>query len=199
MRNKNVLKNLAVSCLLLSPLFANAQERSTADAGGTSWLPYTTHGYVGASAGKADFDVDCVATFSCDEKDTGFKVYTGGVIQNIFGLELSYVDLGSAERAGGKTHARGVDLSLIANAPLAEHFSIFGKVGTTYGWTKTEASAPGVQTGSERGFGVSYGAGLNFDFNRQWGARAEWERHRFQFVDNDRYVNLYTVGVNYKF
>jgi opacity protein-like surface antigen len=46
---------------------------------------------------------------------------------------------------------------------------------------------------------VKYGLGLQYDFNKQLGVRGEWERYRVDIFDNKTDVDLYTLGVNYKF
>ena len=164
-----------------------------------SWLPLTSNGYVGISGGQVNYDLNCVSGYSCDDTTTGFKLFTGGKLWNVVGLELSYLELGKGHRAGGDIRARGIDLSLIGNLPINQGFSVFGKVGSTYGWTRTSASAPGISSGKERGFGLSYGAGLNYDFASNWGVRAEWERHRFDFVGANKDTDLFSVGVTYRF
>jgi OmpA-OmpF porin, OOP family len=99
---------ILLACVFSSPLVALAQDAtSTSNAptqsisatetnttlnGGTrySWIPFTTHGYVGASVGESNFDIDCASGFSCDRKATGFKVFTGGRFHDVIGLELSF-------------------------------------------------------------------------------------------------------------
>jgi OmpA-OmpF porin, OOP family len=164
-----------------------------------SWIPFTTHGYVGASVGESKFDIDCASGFSCDRKTTGFKIFTGGRFHDIIGLELSILELGKSDRAGGSTRARGANLSVIGNLPLNDRVSLFGRVGGTYGWTKTESNSSAIASGKDHGFGLGYGAGLNFNLSTNWGLRAEWERHRFQFVNEKSDIDLYSVGFNYKF
>jgi OmpA-OmpF porin, OOP family len=193
MGSNKLLKALVVCSAFAAPLSVNAQ-----DSASRSWLPFTDYGYVGASVGQAEFDTDCVAGFSCDDNDTSFKIFTGGRIRNVFGVELAYVDMGEIERAGGTTEARGVNLSAVGYLPLNERFSFFGKVGTTYGWTDTSAAA-GFDSGEEKDFGLSYGVGLNVELVNQWAARAEWERHNFEFAQDDDDIDLFTVGVSYKF
>lgn len=202
MRKGTLVRRVACGVMLLAPLAATAQVAARAAQQDTarSWLPFTTHGYVGASVGQSAYDLDCAAGFSCDDYDVGFKVYTGGRLRDIVGLELAYIDLGKVDRNGNSSRAYGANLSLIGNLPVAQQFSVFGKVGTTYGWTRTfVASDSGAPSGEESGFGLSFGAGLNYDVNRNWAVRAEWERHRFEFVRDDERVDLYTVGFNYKF
>jgi OmpA-OmpF porin, OOP family len=192
--NKKLLSRTLLTGLLVVPLASVAQTRDDS----YSWLPFTTHGYFGAAAGQSSFDLNCSPGFSCDDKDSAFKIYTGGKFHNVFGVELGYVDLGKVDFGIGTAKARGVNLSLVANLPLNEAFAVFGKVGSTYGSTEAPVFLEGNKR--ERGFGKSYGAGLEFSLGRNWGIRGEWERQTFEFANNgDRDVDLGTIGVHYKF
>jgi OOP family OmpA-OmpF porin len=178
---------------------AIAQQSSTTQTSEYRW-PYQKEfwGYFGASAGESDFS-DCPIGLSCDERDTAFKIYGGGKIKDIFGFELGYVDLGKGEFAGGDMRARGVNASLLLNAPIGTASGVHAKLGTTYGWTRISTTAPGVANGKERDFGVSYGLGATIGLSRNWQLRADWDRYRFEFADGDRDLDMYTVGVQYRF
>lgn len=166
-----------------------------------SWIPYTTNGYVTIAYGGGDFgDLDCATGFECDNPDWAAKINTGGMLNEWIGLELGYFHTGNADHNGGEARARGVNLSLTGFLPLNYGFSLMAKVGGTYGMTKLSGTAAGTPSGSEEGFGVSYGAGLSFDFNPNWSLTLEWERHNLKFAgDDDRNVDLATVGVRYRF
>lgn len=169
-----------------------------------SWLPYTTRGYVGLHWGQADFDdVPCSSAYSCDDtSDKAFKVYTGGMFNDYFGLELGYLNTGSVDRSGGRTRAHGANLSLIAQAPLGQVAGIYAKAGVTYGWTRTSTGglAVDVDDGKDSGAGPSYGAGLRFNATPNWALVLEWERHEMRFAGDDkRDVSLTTLGVQYRF
>lgn len=195
---RGIGRALLASAVILGCQAVHAQSRAYDSS--QSWLPYTTRGYVGISGGKADYDVPCTAGFDCDDSNEAFKIYTGGMLNQNFGLELGYLQGGEADRAGGNVKARGVNISLVGLLPFNETFEAFGKVGGTYGWTKTSASAlSGADTGKEEGGGVSYGVGLNVFFTPNWGAVVEWERHRFHFASGKEDVDLATVGLKYRF
>ncbi len=99
------------------------------------------------------------------------------------GVELGYLNAGKARRLGGDTEAHGFNLSLVGRAPVNEQFDLFGKVGTTYGRTRTSgASGLGVQTGKEDGFGMSYGVGARWAFTPQWAAVIEWGKPQTQVL-----------------
>ena len=182
---------------------AHAQTRTTSAGTPTqrSYLPGTTEGYVGLNVGQSKYDLRSgTGGFGFDDNDTGFKIYTGGYFHPNLGVEIGYLNMGSADRIGGRTKAQGVNLSLIGRAPLSEQFDVFGKVGTTYGRTRTNGfQGFDVATGKDDGFGLSYGLGVRWNFTPQWSAVLEWERHRFHFADGRNDVDLTSVGVQYRF
>jgi OmpA-OmpF porin, OOP family len=107
---------------------------------------------------------------------------------------------GEVDRNGGDVRAQGANLSLVGSIPLADNFSILGKVGGIYGWTRTRTVVPGVPGGGEDGLGLSYGAGLQYDINRKIGLRADWDRYRLKFAGGNKDdADLYSVGLIYKF
>ncbi len=166
-----------------------------------SMLPYTHNGYTGISAGRSKYDLSTGPVgMAYDNSDTAFKIYTGGFFHPNWGVELGYLNAGKARRLGGDTEAHGFNLSLVGRAPLNEQFDLFGKVGTTYGRTRTSgASGLGVQTGKEDGFGMSYGVGARWAFTPQWAAVIEWENHKLKFSDGKQDVKMTTVGLQYRF
>lgn len=193
---------LAVACAAMS---AQAQTSSSstspARADRSSWVPYTQDGYVGISGGRSKYDLNSGPVgLASDNSDSALKLYTGGFFHPNMGVEFGYIDAGKAHRLGGDTKAHGFNLSLVGRAPLSEQFDVFGKVGTTYGRTRTSAQAgTGVQTGKEDGFGLSYGLGARWAFTPQWAAVVEWENHKFKFSDGNADVKLTTVGMQYRF
>jgi len=168
-----------------------------------SVLPYTQDGYIGLSAGRSGYSLNGGPSglgLAYDDSDTAFKLYAGGFFHPNVGVELGYLNAGKAHRLGGETKAQGINLSLVGRAPLGEQFDIFGKIGTTYGRTRTSGyTATGVPLGNESGFGLSYGLGARWSFTPQWAAVVEWERHKFKFSDGGDHVNLTTVGLQYRF
>lgn len=178
-----------------------AQTTSSNRVSDRSFVPGTQEGYVGLSGGQSKYDLRSgTGGFAFDDSDTAWKVYSGGYFNRNFGVELGYLNMGKAERIGGSTKAQGLNLSLVGRAPLSEQFDVFGKLGTTYGRTRTSGnSGLGVATGKDDGFGLSYGAGVRWAFNPQWAAVLEWERHRLHFADGNSDVDMTTVGVQYRF
>ncbi len=169
-----------------------------------SWLPYTTRGYVGINGGRAEIgDMACSPFYSCDDSsDRVIKVYTGGMFNEHFGLELAYFNTGNIDRSGGRVRAHGGNLSLVAQAPLGTMAAVYAKVGATYAWTKTSVGplAVGIPSGDESDAGPSYGVGVRLNATRNWAFVLEWERHALKFAGDDKNgTKLTTLGVQYRF
>ncbi|MGE5450689.1 MAG: outer membrane beta-barrel protein [Acidobacteriota bacterium] len=166
-----------------------------------SWLPYTTSGYVGLSLGNGRLDTACVAGQDCSDPGGALHVYTGGMFTPYVGMQLGYFRLGAADRNGGETKVSGVNLVLTGVAPLGSMFSLTGRVGGTYGWTDTSVGTGVVApSGKENGFGASYGAGLSWDFDRNWSATLDWDRHHLKYAgDEKRNTDVATIGFKYRF
>lgn len=164
-----------------------------------SLIPQTSYGYVGVNVGQSIYDLNCVEGPGCDETPVGGKLYTGGKFNRMFGVELAYIHLGDAAANGGTTTAQLADLSLVGNLPLGARFNVYGKIGGLYSWTDIDATTPGVPSGEENDFGVSYGFGVQFDVNRDWAFAADWDNYRIDYVDHRDDVQLVSVGLVYKF
>lgn len=172
------------------------------DASRSSWLPYTRNGYVGLGVGRSHYLTSCgTSGLRCDDSSQAGHVYVGGLFNPYLGTEFGYLHMGNADRAGGTTRAQGINLSLVGRLPLTAGFSVFGKLGTTYGRTRVDGlPGTGVVGGKESGWGPSYGLGLSVDFSNNWSGVLEWQRHRFQFPGNDRdSVRSTSLGLKYHF
>ncbi len=168
-----------------------------------SVLPYTQDGYIGLSGGRSAYSLNrgpAGSGLDYDDSGSAYKIYTGGFFHPNAGVEFGYLNAGKAHRLGGNTEAHGFNLSLVGRAPLGEQFDIFGKVGTTYGRTRTSGLAgTGVALGKDNGFGLSYGLGARWAFTPQWAAVIEWENHKLKFSDGKQDVKMTTVGLQYRF
>lgn len=202
-RAAHVLPLLLALTGMMASLPAQAQGSSagTTDASrGAFWMPASGRTAIGLNVGRSTYNAPCDTAFACDDTGRAFSLYARTMGDSWWGTELGYVDMGRMERAGGDTRARGVNLSLVGKAPVTEPFGVFGKVGVTYGHTRT-GTAPGhtIAGGSHNGFGLSLGAGVSWDFTPKLAAVLEWDRHDFRFEGGRDAVRTTSVGLQYKY
>ena len=219
-----------LSCLAIAgtavalSLPAAAQTTTTTSSARTGgpmgWLPGAGSGtgYVGANIGRSRYSPDCGTRdffnnlgFECGLRDNMYTIYAGGGLggrggamggaAGMFGGEIGYVDMGRISRGGGDTRARGLNLSLVGRAPIAGGFGVYGKVGTTYGWTRTSSAfLSGVESGKARGFGFAYGFGATYDFTQNLSAVLAWDRHNFKFAGGGRDpIRTTSIGLQYRY
>lgn len=181
---------------------AQMSGNNTYDASRTSYIPYTNNGYIGLNVGQSRFSSSCGSlALTCDRSDTSGHIYLGGYFTPYFGAEIGYMNEGNANRAGGRTEADGINLSLVGRAPLSQNFSIYGKLGTTYGRTRvTSTAGTGVVSGKQTDWVPAYALGLSWDIDRNWSALLEFDETRFRFPGNVRdNVRSTSLGIKYSF
>lgn len=161
-------------------------------------------GYVGASGGESKYRTDCrqgvTRFFDCDTRDTGFKVFAGGRMNEVLGLEVGYTDFGRIRASGGETKAWAVPVTLTAGTPLGSRFGIFGKIGGLFG--RTDVTADGAELferGNKNGWGWTYGAGATFAVTPTVDIRADFDRYKLDFVGGSRDVDMLSAGVQVRF
>jgi OOP family OmpA-OmpF porin len=195
--HKKLIASAVAALGLLSTGSALAQSDYNAPWRGDFW------GYVGVSGGESKFRANCpeVNVFRCDTRDTGWKVYGGGQINRIFGLEVGYTDFGRISAAGGETSAWAVPISLTAGVPLGDRFNIFAKGGGVFSRTdvRTDLNDTFSENGDRNGWGWTYGAGLAFNVTRNLQIRADWDRYKLDFVGGRRDIDLATAGLQWRF
>ncbi len=203
MKTPHVLLVPFLAASLSFSAFAQAPATSPQDsATARSLLPAKGRGYVGLSLGPSRFSTHCgVTTLNCDSSDNSVQISAGSMLGNFWGVELAYLDMGRISRGGGTTRAQGLNLSVVGKAPLWQSLGVFGKIGTTYGRTETSALlGSGVNNGTDRGFGLSYGAGVSYDFTPRLSATLAWDSHDFRFAGSGRDpVRSTSLGLQYKY
>lgn len=197
--SKRLLSAIVVVAASLTAV-TGAQAQSTNNETYSFYSPGS--GYLGLNAGKSDFSVgNGTGFFTSNNKDTTYGIYGGTYFTPYFGAELGYTDFGKIGRAGGRTKAQGINLSAIGRLPLSPQFNLLAKLGTTYGRTDvSSAIGSGVTSGSESGFGLSYGVGAEYAFTPMVSGVVQYDEHRLKFAggEKDR-VGAATVGVRFKF
>ncbi|MBN9410245.1 MAG: porin family protein [Burkholderiales bacterium] len=183
---------------------AHAQTTTTTTRTTTgSYMPWSagSGGYIGLNLGRSEYNVDSgTPGLTFDNKGDFGKLTLGSLVNQNLGYEISYMHNGDITRGGGETKAQGLNFSVVGRIPLAEQFSLFGKLGATYGRTRTDAIVgSGISSGKDSGWGVGYGVGASWDFAPQWSLVAEWERHDYHFVGSKDGVDAASIGVRYRF
>jgi opacity protein-like surface antigen len=210
MKSTHSLCRLGIPALAVAALLAGAGVHAQTSTPSTypnstysnSWMPGQQGGYIGLNLGRSDYSLACgTLPLGCDNNGNFGRISLGAMVSPNFGYEIGYLNMGHADRAGGETKAQGLNFSLVGRVPVGSQFSLFGKLGTTYGRTRV-SSAPGtgVAGGSESGFGLAYGLGASFDFNPKWSVVLEWERHDMKFISAGRdEVDATSLGLRYRF
>ena len=197
--NRSIAHRHRIRALVLAALALGAGAAVQAQSS-SSGMPWTQQGYIGLNIGKPDYRNSCGFGPTCEDPNVGWHLYTGGMFNQWFGIEVGYIDMGRADRAGGRTRARGLNLSLVGRAPIGP-VSVFAKAGGTYGRTEVTADLlSGVSTGKDSGTGISVGAGVGYDINQNSSVVLEYGRHDFHFVGIGREpVELTSIGFVHRF
>ena len=209
--SRKIIVIAALAAALASPLAANA-----ADQGG--W-------YVGLDAGQAHYAglSGQVATppggsshFS--DNNFGYRVTGGYQFNEYWGLEVSWVDLGTAEMditattptpgtLNEKVKTHGFLVAGTGTLPFNDQWSAFLRLGMIDGHVEVDAAGTGslvADSGSQSStdWKTTYGVGLNWNFYSNWTARIGWDQYRNlgnQNKTGEGNVNLASIGVVYKF
>jgi OOP family OmpA-OmpF porin len=163
--------------------------------------------YIGGSLGQSKFKIDCGGGLTCDDKDTAFRIFGGYQFTPNLSAELGYADLGKAKLTGpggsDQLGATAWDLSGVFQWPFpGTGFSLFGRLGLFMG----EMELSGVDRGNKTSSGLTLGFGGGYNFNRNIGVRAEWQRYSKMKARNDATgvedegdVDALSIGVLYRF
>ncbi len=222
--NMKLVKNFGtlslLSCAMLASQFAYAEEDWTnPEWANSAW-------YVGAGAGRSKSTIDqdrivrgliaggaSSVAFTSDERNTAYKLFLGKQLNKNFALEGGYFDLGKfgfnatttpPGTLNGDVNFRGLNLDLVAQLPLTQRFSAYGRLGMNYAKANAHFSGTGLSAGinrdtSERKLNPKVGLGLEYKFTEALALRGEVERYRVNdSVGNRGDVDFYSVNLVYK-
>ncbi len=184
--------------------------------------------YAGAGIGQSGADT-CSSLnlldqgFSCsgNESSTGWKVFAGYEISRNLAVEGGYVDFGKFQTSAsgtiflqpgtvtGSVKGSGFSLDAVGTLPFGKAFGLFGRIGVL-AWSldaTAHRAAPGTpydgatSGGSASGTSVEFGVGAKYDFNKNLGVRAEFQK--FASVGSDATgksdMSLIAASVVYRF
>jgi OmpA-OmpF porin, OOP family len=166
--------------------------------------------YVGGAIGQATVQDFCEGVsgpgVSCDEKDNALKAIGGYHFNRNFALELGLTSFGEVEARGpgGTVSVTGgaFDATAVGVLPLANVFSLYGRLGLYYAAVEGEANTFTVTgTEEETNIGLTFALGARFDIARNFTIRGEWQRYQDVGGGNlgEADVDVISVGVLFRF
>ena len=129
--------------------------------------------YIGAEVGQADNSAD----------DTGFKFFGGYQFHKNIAAEVAYGMLIDKDNVEVNT----IEAVAVGIWPLTPNLSLLGKLG----FAQVDVETP---AGSSDDIELTYGFGVQWDFARNLGVRAGWQRY-----DADAEVDYINVGIVWRF
>jgi OOP family OmpA-OmpF porin len=154
-------------------------------AGAMAQQQAATGWYVGADFLNTDID-------GIDD-DNGFRFLGGYQINRTFAAELGYSNLFDKRVSGVNVEVTAWELVGLARMPLATNFSVFGKLGFAMWDAEVSTGIPGLSA-SDDGTDLTFGVGLQYDLNRNFGIRGQWQRY-----DVSEDADVLSIGVVYRF
>ena len=198
---------LKVSFTSLCFLMANGIFSSAATAADTPF-------YLGAGLGISNASKSCSQlggdgfSGSCDKKDSGIKIVGGYKFSEYLSAEIAYVNLGEFKASGtatsgaidAKAKVSGFQFGVLGQWSFADSFSVLGKLGG-FRWDQkiSGTASPTLSTGGTKGTDIFWGMGLQYDFSRNFGIRAEWERYLDIGKSNKSDVDLFSINGLWQF
>jgi OOP family OmpA-OmpF porin len=170
-------------------------------------------GYFGAAIGRASVSNYCsdtggLAVTSCDDKDAAFKIFGGYRFTRNVGLEVAYVDLGKYHATGSvlglpfdvKTELTGVTVQGVGIVPLANEFSLMGRIGAIFWDLSNSGTVGGFRGGGgDSGVDIAMGVGAQYKFSSNFGIRADLDYYPNLGNSNTGEDNVTAVSIGVVF
>lgn len=154
--------------------------------------------YIGGHLGQADID-------ELDEEDTSWKIVGGYRFSRNFAAEVGYIDFGKTRLSAGgeflELKANAIEVVGVGSMPVADRFSVYGKLGVFRGEVKANFNLPslGLGSGTEKDTSteLTFGFGASYDATRNISVRGEWQR--YQDVGDATDIDVLSLGVLFRF
>lgn len=172
--------------------------------------------YVALDGGNASYRDFCTGTGQagvCQNNDRALRIAAGYSFTPMWGIELSYADLGRATFNGTfrglnsaiKYSATAFEFSGTGTFALNDTFALLGKLGIVQSDTNFDLLTPGAAASTSVSTArttLGYGLGGQFNFDRHTGLRVQYE-HLGNFGDATTIitstVRLVSAGFIYHF
>ncbi len=219
-------------CGAVALMLVSGAALAQADSGLTGFNAGISFGGTRANLSEGDLNRALTAqnyvspSSSVKNSDNTYRISGGYRFSPVFALEAHYTDLGKyssdskallatnvgAGTLSGKYKASGFGIDALLSAPLAQSFSIYGRVGVMRAKTEADFSSSGSifvtpqadsrLSTSANTTAYSYGIGLQYDISKQIGIRAEGQR--YNKLGNGRTggelkLDVYSIGAVFSF
>jgi len=163
------------------------------------WLP-GGRSYLGLNVGRSRTAACSSTDLTCENAQPPAQFYTGTMLGNFWGVELAYSNAARLSRAAGDAPAQGLTVSLLGKTQLMPSVGLYGKLGTTYGRGDPSALSAARLASGDRGFGLSFGAGLSFNFSPRLSATLQWDSTEMPVISGGRDpVRSTSLGLKYRY
>jgi OmpA-OmpF porin, OOP family len=165
--------------------------------------------YIGGSFGQSQSKDACTgvsgAGVSCDDKDTAYRLFGGYQVSKHFAVEVGYHQFGEATANFGNfratIEATAFDAVAVGILPVANNFSVFGKIGLYQGDTEFTSNIPGVTNESKSNTDLTFGLGVQFDLAKNFAIRAEYQKFQDMGGGNigEVDIDVMSIGALFRF
>jgi hypothetical protein len=156
---------------------------------------------LGMQPGKVQVSVGCGASLlPCRTEEAALAARTDPSSLR-WSVEMAPVNLGPTPRAALPGTRQGLNLSLVGKRPLfGSSFAVYGKLGTTYGYTESGGAPTTALAPGDSGYGPSFGAGVSMDFTPRLSATLGWDSHDLRLGSGQRDpVRATSLGLQYRY
>ncbi|GIU27253.1 OmpA family protein [Shewanella sp. MBTL60-007] len=168
----------------------------------TSMLPFAANAadgmspwYVGGGVGINNYEPNCdqKTMKSCGDDDPyAWDVFAGYLLNDHFGVELGYRDLGRAEWVDysnklNDVGAKGMNLGLVAFWPFAGNWSLSAEAGA-FNYLISNNKNYGSEYYSDSGVAPYVGAGIGYNITDNLKLQAKYRR--YENLDEDKWKTL---------
>jgi OmpA-OmpF porin, OOP family len=166
---------------------------------GFDWRPQASS--LGLSPARAEIAIGCGSSLlPCRNS---FEAAQATTLQDQlrWSMEVGVLNLGSTGMALSPGR-QGLNVSLVGRQPLSlfgARFSLYGKLGTTYGLTDPSLAATPL-AGTDGGHGLSFGAGVSMAFTPRLSASFGFDSHELRLGGGPRDpVRATSLGLQYRY
>lgn len=169
---------------------------------GAASAQLTNKAYIGGAFGPSEVSVECGFGRSCDNSDTGYKVYAGFKVHPQVAIEAGYIDFGKSNINVGSFNlgSLAVDGFLVNAAgrlPLTRELNGVGRLGLAF--LDTKVSGPALVNRTEGSTKPYFGLGLEYAFTKNFKGSASADFTTGELDGDEGSVRLLSIGVQYDF